>query len=80
MDPALCQVDLLSGHLVPGAVKKHTSYAREDKLRMLAFYKENSNNLYRTCQKFNINSKNLLRWLKDEIRYVKVKEEPSKAT
>ena len=79
MDPALRQVDILSGHSVPRAVKKRRSYAREDKLRVLAFYKENRNNLYRTCQKFDINSKNLLRWLKDEKRYVKVKEEPGKA-
>ena len=32
--------------------------------KMLAFY--NSCNLYKTCQHFNLSTKNMLRWIKDE--------------
>ena len=29
------------------------SYTREEKLRVITFYKENGKNLYKTCQRFN---------------------------
>ena len=45
---------------------KRKSYTREEKIRVLAFYNNNSCNLYKTCQHFNLNTKNVLRWLKDE--------------
>ena len=49
----------------PPERKGRRSYTREEKLQVVAFYKENKN-LYRTCQHFDINSKNVLRWVKDE--------------
>ena len=45
---------------------KRRSYTREDKLRVLKFYKDNGRNLYKTCQQFNLNTKNVLRWIKEE--------------
>ena len=60
------QIDLLSGHPVPGALNKRKSYTQEDKLRVLVFYKENHNNLYRMGQSFTSTQKNLLWWLKDK--------------
>ena len=42
------------------------SYVREAKLSVIAFYKENRINLYKTCQHFDLNTKNVLRWLKNE--------------
>ena len=42
------------------------SYTREEKLKVVAFYKENNSNLYRTCQQFDMNSKTVLRWVRSE--------------
>ena len=48
----------------PPATKQRRSYTREEELDILSYYKEN--NLYKTCQRFDINSKNVLRWDKQE--------------
>ena len=45
--------------------QKRWSYTREKKLEIVSFYKE-TNNMYKTCQEYNINSKNLLCWAKQE--------------
>lgn len=45
------------------------SYTKDEKLRVVAYYKENDCNCYKTCKFFDINSKNLYRWLKDERKY-----------
>ena len=42
------------------------SYTREEKLKVVAFYKENNSNLYRTCQQFDMNSKTVLKWVRSE--------------
>ena len=49
-----------------------TLYTKEDKLKVLASYKEH--NLYKTCQKFHVNSKNVLRWKKDEEKLLLARE------
>ena len=43
------------------------SYTREEKLRVVSFYKENNSNLYRTCQQLTV-----LRWVRreEEIKQV----------
>ena len=56
----------LTDRLAPNASFKRKSYTREEKIRVLDFYKQNGRNLYKTCQKFDLNSKNVLRWIKDE--------------
>ena len=43
---------------------RRKTYMREEKIRVLAFC--NSCNLYKTCQHFKLNTKNMFRWLKDE--------------
>ena len=50
---------------IPSDKKTRRSYAKDEKLKVLAFYKEHKN-LYRTCKHFNISTKNVLRWAKDE--------------
>jgi len=42
------------------------SYAREEKLQVTQWYWNNGQNLYQTCKKFELNSKIILRWIKDE--------------
>ena len=41
------------------------TYTREQKLDMLRWYSLNGQNLYRACQQFSLNSKTVLRWVKD---------------
>ena len=53
---------------------KRRSYTREDKLRVLKFYKDNGRNLYKTYQQFNLNTKNVLRWIKEEKRITESKK------
>ena len=57
------------------AVEKKTrkSYTRDEKLKVASFYKENGSNLYRTCKEFDLNSKTVLRWIKDEEKIKKSK-------
>ena len=40
--------------------QKRKSYTRDDKLKVVSYYKDNGNNLYRTCQYFNQSAKNVL--------------------
>ncbi len=53
----------LTGDLIEKQTRR--SYTQEYKLKVISFYKENKN-LYRTCQRFSISTKNVLRWVKDE--------------
>ena len=53
---------------------KRRSYTREDKLRVLKFHKDNGRNLYKTCQQFNLNTKNVLRWIKEEKKITESKK------
>ena len=46
--------------------KTRRSYTRNEKLEIVAYYKANDRNCYKTCKHFDINSKNLHRWLRDE--------------
>ncbi len=50
-----------------GQAQKQTrkSYSRDDKLKIIDYYKANGRNFYKTCKFYDINSKNLYRWLKD---------------
>ena len=41
------------------------SYNREQKLHVLRWYTSNGSNLYRTCQKFDLNTKTVLWWIKN---------------
>lgn len=52
--------------------RKRKSYTREEKLKVLFFY--HGNNLYQTCKKFDLNSKTVLRWIKDEDKIKKTKK------
>ena len=47
------------------------SYTREEKLKVTQWYWNNGRNLYQTCKKFELNSKIILRWIKDKgkIKY-----------
>ena len=49
----------------PGPSKKRRSYTRDEKLKVVAYYKDHCN-LYKTCQHFNMSTKNVLRWVKQE--------------
>ena len=42
------------------------SYSREEKLNVTKWYWNNGRNLYQTCKHFDMNSKTVLRWIKDE--------------
>ena len=42
------------------------SYTVDEKLRVVDFYNKNGKNLYRTSRHIGMNTKNVLRWLKDE--------------
>ena len=44
--------------------QKRQSYKRERKLEVIAFY--HSSNLYKTSREFSLNTKTILRWVKDE--------------
>ena len=45
---------------------KRKSYTREFKLGVLHFYKSSGTNFYKTAKNFSLNTKNVLRWIKDE--------------
>ena len=53
--------------------QKWRSYTRKEKLAIVSFYKE-SGNLYKTCQCLDVNSKNVLRWTKQEKRSRRAKK------
>ncbi len=44
--------------------KKRKSYTRENKLKVV--YVEGERNLYRTCKKYSLNTKMVVRWINDE--------------
>ena len=46
--------------------KARKSYSREEKLKVVKNYHDNGKNLYRTCKRFSMNSKTVMRWVKDE--------------
>ena len=50
----------------PTSSKIRKSYTREEKLKIIAYYRDNNKNCYKTCKFFNINFKNLYRWVKEE--------------
>lgn len=52
------------------------SYTREEKLKVVQWYWINGHNLYQTCKKFELNSKTVLRWIKDERKIKKQQEGP----
>jgi len=45
-------------------MRTRRSYTREQKLDVLRWYTDNGKNLYCTCQKFEFNTKTVLRWIK----------------
>ena len=46
--------------------KTRKSYSREEKLKVVKYYHDNGKNLYQTCKRFSMNSKSVMRWVKDE--------------
>ena len=53
--------------LVESTSKKgRKSYSREEKLKVVKYYYDNGKNLYQTCKRFSMNSKSVMRWVKDE--------------
>ena len=53
--------------LVESTLKKaRKSYSREEKLKVVKYYHENGKNLFQTCKRFSMNSKSVMRWVKDE--------------
>ena len=73
VDPDLSQMVPLTDRLGLSRSFKKKSYTREDKIRVLTFYKNNGCNLYKTCQEFNLNTKNVLRLIKDEKKITESK-------
>ena len=51
---------------------KRKSYSREYKLEVVRFYREN--NLYQTSKKHSLNTKTILRWVRDESKLKKAKK------
>ena len=54
--------------------RSRRSYTREEKIRVVSWYKENDSNLYKTCKKFTLNTKTVMRWIKDEEKIKKSKK------
>ena len=53
--------------LVESTLKKaRKSYNWEEKLKVVKYYHENSKKLYETCKRFSMNSKWVMRRVKDE--------------
>ena len=46
--------------------KARWSYTREEKLKVTQWYWNNGQNWYQMCKKFGLNSRTVLRWIKDE--------------
>ncbi len=55
-----------SGHGLRLIVWRKRDAERDEKLRVTCYYKEKDKNLYQTCKHFDLNSKTVLRWIKDE--------------
>ena len=60
------------GEVTPAGMKdthpSRRSYTRETKLKVVRWYSIHGCNLYQTCKKFELNSKTVLRWSKDETK------------
>ena len=56
----------LTGEAVNPLIKTRKSYSREEKLKVVGHYYSEGQNLYQTCKRFSLNTKTVLRWLKDE--------------
>ena len=54
------------------AKRKRQSYTRERKLEVIAFY--HRNNLYQTSKKFALNTKTVLRWVREEEKIRETKK------
>ena len=54
--------------------KRHqrNSYTRETKLQILNYFRENGENKYKTCKEFNLNSKTLSTWIKEEAKILQM--------
>lgn len=63
---SLVQTRLDGGNNETGGKAWRKSYSRETKLDIISFYHVNARNLYQTAKKFSLNTKTILRWLKDE--------------
>ena len=61
---ASVQSTLMSGSGPSKRTRK--SYTREEKLKVVTFYHENSENLYRTCKRFQLNNRTVKRWITNE--------------
>ena len=56
---------------------KRKSYAREFKLSVVKYYREN--NLYQTTKRFSLNTKTILRWAAEEEKLKKAKKGSKRA-
>ena len=54
--------------------KRHqrNSYTRETKLHILNYFRKNGENKYKTCKEFNLNSKTLSTWIKEEDKILQM--------
>ena len=50
----------------PVRKRKRKSYTREEKIKVVNSYYSCGQNLYQTCKTFSMNSKTIIRWIKDE--------------
>ena len=50
----------------PPDKQTRNSYTRETKLKVIEFYYSRRKNLYQTCKHFELNTKTVMRWIKDE--------------
>ena len=70
LHPAV-MADLIQQRLTEKPIlKKRKSHSREEKLKVVKFYRENGNNMYKTCKHFVLNSKTVKHWIiqEDEIK------------
>ena len=54
--------------------QKRKSYTRETKLKVIEFYYSRRKNLYQNCKQFELNTKTVLRWIKDEKKILDSKK------
>ena len=65
---------MLTGEAGDSLKKTRKSYSREEKLKVGRHYYSDGQNLYQTCRRFSLNTKTVLRWLKDEEKIRKSKK------
>ena len=58
------QLRLMLGGTAPAPVVERKSYTREEKLKVVKFYFDKGNNLFQTSNKFCLNTKNILQWIR----------------